>query len=81
MIMNNGFKELREVIENGNGSIVAHSGMTASFKYGFNGCFLPYSRKIPLGQAQVKYMSKNWNKNICAALYDKLRNIIKSNRF
>jgi hypothetical protein len=32
MIMNNGFKELREVIENGNGSIVAHSGMTASFK-------------------------------------------------
>jgi hypothetical protein len=64
MIMNNEFKQLREVIENRNGSIVAHSGMTASFKYGYNGCFLPYSRKILLGQVQVKYMPKNWNKNI-----------------
>jgi hypothetical protein len=62
MIMNDEFKRLREVIENRNGSIVTRSGMTASFKYGYNGCFLPYSRKILLGQAQVKYIPKNWNK-------------------
>jgi hypothetical protein len=34
MIMNNEFRQLREITENGNGSVVAHSGMIASFKYG-----------------------------------------------
>jgi hypothetical protein len=32
MIMNNEFKQLREIIENRNGSVVAHSGMNAFLK-------------------------------------------------
>jgi post-segregation antitoxin (ccd killing protein) len=31
-IMNNEFKQFREISENRNGSVVAHSGMIASFK-------------------------------------------------
>jgi hypothetical protein len=34
MILNNKFKQLREIIENGNGSIIAQSSMIASFNYG-----------------------------------------------
>jgi hypothetical protein len=63
MIVNNEFKQLREIIENRKRSIVAHSGMIASFKYGYNSCFLPYNREVLLSQAQVKYMHKNRNKN------------------
>jgi hypothetical protein len=36
MIMNNEFKQFREITENGSGSVVAHSGMIASFKYWYN---------------------------------------------
>jgi hypothetical protein len=36
MIMNNGFKKLREITEKINRSLVAHSGMIASYKYGNN---------------------------------------------
>jgi hypothetical protein len=41
MIMNNEFKQLREVIENRNGSVVVHGGMIASFKYWYNSSFFP----------------------------------------
>jgi hypothetical protein len=37
MILNNKFKQITEIIENTNGSVVAHSGMITSFKYGQNG--------------------------------------------
>jgi hypothetical protein len=63
MIMNNTFEQLREITENRNGSIVPHRGMIASFKYGYNGCFLLYSRETLLGQAQIKYVPNNMNKN------------------
>jgi hypothetical protein len=32
MIVNNEFQQLKEIIENRNESVVAHSGMTASFR-------------------------------------------------
>jgi hypothetical protein len=46
MIDNNELKQFREIIKNRNGSAVAHSGMTASFKYGYNTRFLPHSREV-----------------------------------
>jgi hypothetical protein len=58
MNMNNEFKQFREITENRNGSVVAHSDMIASFKYWYNSSFCPCSRKILLGHAQVKYMPK-----------------------
>jgi hypothetical protein len=33
-VMNNEFKQFREITENGNGSVVAHSGMIAPLIYG-----------------------------------------------
>jgi hypothetical protein len=63
MIVYNEFKQFIEITENGNWSVVAHSGMIASFKYRYNSSFFPCTRKILLGQAQVKYMPKNRNKN------------------
>jgi hypothetical protein len=36
-MMNNKLKEIREIIENINGSIAANNGMIASFMYGQNG--------------------------------------------
>jgi hypothetical protein len=54
IIVNNAFKQFRGIAENRNGSVVAHSGMIASFKYGYNA----YSREV-LSQAQVYYVSKN----------------------
>jgi hypothetical protein len=62
-ILNNKFKQLREITGNRNGSAVAHGGTIASFKYGCNSRFLPYSREVLLSQAQVKYIPKNTNKN------------------
>jgi hypothetical protein len=53
MIMNNIFKQFREIAENGNGSVVAHSGMIAYFKYGHNSNFFPCTRKMLLVQAQI----------------------------
>jgi hypothetical protein len=41
MILNNEFKQCREIIENRNVSIVAHSDMIASFKYMCSSHFLP----------------------------------------
>jgi hypothetical protein len=64
MIVNNEFKQLREVIENRIGSVVTHRGIIVSFKYRHKGRFLPYNRKILLSQAHVKYMPKNRNQNI-----------------
>jgi hypothetical protein len=63
MMANNKFKQLREIIGNRNGSTVARSRMIASFKYGYNSRFLPYSREILLSPALVKYTPKNKNKN------------------
>jgi hypothetical protein len=63
MIMNKGLKKLREATENRNVPVVALSGMTASFKYGYNSRFLPYRREVLLSQAQLKYMPKNRDKN------------------
>jgi hypothetical protein len=81
MIVNNEFKQLIEIIENRNGSLVAPRGKIASFKYRHNSRFLPYSREILLSQGQVKYMLRNRNKNSLTAFYDKPRYIIKSDRF
>jgi hypothetical protein len=36
MIMNNEFKQFREITENRNGPVVAHGGMIAPFKYWYN---------------------------------------------
>jgi hypothetical protein len=58
MIVNNTFKQLREITENITWSTAVPSGMIISFKYRYNSSFLPCSRKILLGQAQVKYMPK-----------------------
>jgi hypothetical protein len=63
MTMNNKIKQFREITENGNWSVAAHSGMIASFKIRYNRSSFPCDRKILLGQAQVKYMPKNMNKN------------------
>jgi hypothetical protein len=41
MKVNSEFEKLREITENRNGSVVAHSGMIASFKYRYNSRFLP----------------------------------------
>jgi hypothetical protein len=38
------------------------SGMTVSFKYGYNSRFLPYGRDVLLSQAYIKYMPKNRKK-------------------
>jgi hypothetical protein len=46
--VNNEFKQLGEIIENGTGSVVAHSSMIASFKYGYNSLLLPRSREVLL---------------------------------
>jgi hypothetical protein len=62
MIMNNEFKQFREIVENGNGSVIAHVGMIAFFKYWYNS-FFPCSREILLSQAQVEYIPKNRNEN------------------
>jgi hypothetical protein len=63
MIMNNEFKQFREIVENRNASVIAHGGMTASFKYWYNSSFFPCSREILLSLAQVEYMPKNRNEN------------------
>jgi hypothetical protein len=63
MIMNNEFKQSREIIKNKNGSVVAHSGKIVSFKYGCNSRVIPYSNEVLLSQGHVKYMPKKWNKN------------------
>jgi hypothetical protein len=63
MIMNNEFKQCRETVENTNGSVIAHGGMIASFKYWYNSSFFPCSREILLSQAQVEYMPKNKKEN------------------
>jgi hypothetical protein len=47
-IMNNEFKQTREITENGNRSVVAHSDMIVSSKYGYNSSFFPCTRKILL---------------------------------
>jgi hypothetical protein len=60
--MNNEFKQFREITENRKRSVVAHSDMIASFKYLYKSNLFPCSRKILLGQAQVKYMPKNRSK-------------------
>jgi hypothetical protein len=64
MIMNNELKQFREITENRNGSVLAHSDMIASFKYWYNSRFFPCSKKILLRQTQVENMPKNRNKNI-----------------
>jgi hypothetical protein len=81
MIMNGEFKQLREIIENRNWSLVSYSGMIFPFKYRCNSLFLPYSREVLLSQAQVRYVPKNRITNNWIAFYDKLSDIIKSNRF
>jgi hypothetical protein len=55
--------------------------MIASFKYWYNSSFFPCTRKILLGQAEVKYMPKNRNKSTGTTFYDKTSDIIKSDRF
>jgi hypothetical protein len=47
-IMNEKFKQFREIIENRNGSVVAHFSMIDSCKYRYNSSFFPYNRKILL---------------------------------
>jgi hypothetical protein len=61
MMVNNEFKQLRDITENKNGS-VAHSGVMGSFKYGHKSRFLPYSREVLLRQGQVKCMLEYRNK-------------------
>jgi hypothetical protein len=34
--MNNEFKQFREIVENRDGSVIAHGGGIASFKYWYN---------------------------------------------
>jgi hypothetical protein len=36
MFMNNEFKQFREIVENRDGSVIAHGGVIASFKYWYN---------------------------------------------
>jgi hypothetical protein len=57
--MNNEFKQFREIVENRDGSVIAHGGVIASFKYWYNRTFFSCSREILLSQAQVQYMPKN----------------------
>jgi hypothetical protein len=64
MIMNNEFRQFREITENRDGSVVDHSGMIASFKYWYNSRSFPCSKKILLRQTQVENMPKNRNENI-----------------
>jgi hypothetical protein len=40
--MNNECKQFREIVENRNGSVIAHGGMNAPFEYRFNSsCLCP----------------------------------------
>jgi hypothetical protein len=48
MMTNNEFRQLREIIEKRCASVVPHSCMIDSFKYGHNSSFLPYSREVLL---------------------------------
>jgi hypothetical protein len=63
MIMDTVFKQLRDIVENRDGSVIAHGGVIASFKYWYNSSIFPCSREILLSQAQVEYMPKNGNEN------------------
>jgi hypothetical protein len=71
MIVNKEFKKFRETTEYRIVSVVAHSSIIASFKYWYNSSFFPCSRIILLGQAHVKYMPKNRNKNTRTTFYKK----------
>jgi hypothetical protein len=81
MFMNNEFKQFREIVENRDGSVIAHGGMIASSKYWYNCSFFPCSREILLSQAQVEYMPNNGNENSSTAFDDEARDIKKSDRF
>jgi hypothetical protein len=48
MILNDKLKQLREIIENRNGYVVACGGTIASFEYWYSSRFLPYSREVLL---------------------------------
>jgi hypothetical protein len=61
--MNNEFKHFREIVENRNGSVIAHGGVITSFKYWYNSSFFPCRKEILLSQAQVEYMPENRNEN------------------
>jgi hypothetical protein len=37
--MNNEFKQFREIVENRDGSVIAHGGVIASFKHWYNSSF------------------------------------------
>jgi hypothetical protein len=56
MIMNNEFKQFREIVENRVGSVIAHGGMIASFKYWYNSSFFPCSRGMKI--AEQPFMMK-----------------------
>jgi hypothetical protein len=51
MIINNEFKQFREIVENLDGFVVAHGGVIASFKYWYNISCFPCSSKILSSQA------------------------------
>jgi hypothetical protein len=61
--MYNEFKQFREIVENRDGSVIAHGGVIASFKYWYNSSYFPCSKEILLSQAQVEYMPKNGSEN------------------
>jgi hypothetical protein len=62
MIMNNEFKQFREIVENRNGSVIAHGNVIAPLSDWYKSSFFPCSREILLSQAQVEYMPKNKQK-------------------
>jgi hypothetical protein len=45
MAMNNEFRKFKEITENMEGSVVAHSGMIHSLKYWYNSSFFPCRRR------------------------------------
>jgi hypothetical protein len=61
--------------------IIAHRRMVTALKHRYNSRFLPCGGEMLLSKAQIKCVPKNRYKDSRIAFYDKLRSVIKPNRF
>jgi hypothetical protein len=53
--MDTKFKQLKEITENGNGSIVAHNDINVPLKYEKYSCFFPYMVTVGCQTQQIYY--------------------------
>jgi hypothetical protein len=69
-----------EVIQNGDGLIIAHRTMVMSLEHRYNSRFLPCRQELLLSQTQIKYIPKNRYKDSRTAFYDKPKSAIQHPR-